>query len=167
MSEHRNGAVYFKGKWFIKSKLQRWNKKGAEVGNPGLVPHQGAGDALALGTWSGTQESFSGAQVGKECIEFLFAIFSKMRLWWHCSSHGQTCLGLLVLFFESCVTCPNWQQDAAWFSSEHWPGKWETKACAVLGHCLAFWDMLPGLLVKTLLICIIYQTWEGVESKMQ
>lgn len=69
--------------------------------------------------------------------------------------------------FLSCVTCPNWQQDAAWFSSEHWPEKWETKACAVLGHCLAFWDMLPGLLVKAILICIIYQTWEGVESKMQ
>lgn len=103
----------------------------------------------------------------RSALNSFLPFFSKMRLWWHCSSHGQTCLGLLVLFFESCVTCPNWQQDAAWFSSEHWPGKWETKACAVLGHCLAFWDMLPGLLVKALLICIIYQTWEGVESKMQ
>lgn len=98
---------------------------------------------------------------------FFLLFFSKMKFQWLCSSCSQTCLGFLVLVFESCMKLLNWQQDAAWFSSEQWPEKWETKACVVPGQCSAFSGMLPGPLVRALLICVIYQRWEGFGSKTQ
>lgn len=172
MSEHHTGAVYFKGKWFIKGKLQRWNKKGVKVGSSALVHQKGVGDAPILSLSSSAREGSSEVQVGKHWVEFLlfagfFFFFSKMKFQWLCSSCSQTCLGFLGLVFESCMKLLKWQQAAAWFSSEQWPEKWETKACVVPGQCSVFSGMLPGPLVRALLICVIYQRWEGFGSKMQ